>query len=640
MRILSVILVILFPTSFLASGVYEEWVSVYSGEENTLDKVSNVVLDSQGNVYVVGYSYTGEIDHDICLVKYDNDGNEEWVATYDYEHDIATSLTIDNDDNVIVGGYSFVDIFTSSYTTIKYDNEGNELWSANYGSSGCEIYDICVDDSGNVYVTGEVAGSGGYKDYGTVKYDSEGNELWAVTYDGPDGLEDKAFAICVDGEGNVYVTGESNTETKKKDYCTVKYDSGGNEIWVARYNGPGNDDDSANCISLDSAGNVYVSGYSIGYGTKKDFCTIRYDSNGNEVWISRYNGLGEDDEVVDMWVNGESNVYVTGYSQGDATGYDYCTIKYTTNGHQLWVARYDGPSRDNDKPYSMFMDANGDIYVTGESKGDGTDYDYCTIKYDNGGMEMWNIRYDNGISDKDKAQDIWVDEYGYVYVAGHSDNEGGNCDFLTIKYKEVQGDIELVSFYAEEAENRINLRWMVDISTDTELEGFNLYRRDVRGAELTSAKSMLRIGEMNWRRINDTLITGANPYSYTDSNVIENRQYEYRLEAVLTDDESEILGTTTATSGSGAPGSFSIVNIYPNPCVDTLNCVMAVPEAGNIEMAIYDISGRRVAEKEITVESSGEVEVELDVKNISSGVYSVVVRYNGVSSNVRVVIER
>ena len=280
---------------------------------------------------------------------------------------------------------------------------------------------IAVDSDGNVYVTGSSDGVGTLYDYATIKYSPTGIEQWVVRYSGPGNGCDEASAIVVDHAGNVYVTGYSEGLGTGSDYATIKYNPQGVEQWVARYNGPGNMADGAGGIALDESGNVYITGFSVGSGTQSDYATIKYSNSGVEQWVARYDGPDNSyDASTAIVLDHAGNVYITGTSQGSVSDDDYVTVKYNPSGVEQWVARYNGPANGRDGARAMAIDSLANVYVTGSSVGLGTDNDYATVKYNPSGVEQWVVRYNGPANQWDDASAIAADHLGDICVTGRS----------------------------------------------------------------------------------------------------------------------------------------------------------------------------------------------------------------------------
>jgi hypothetical protein len=160
------------------------------------------------------------------------------------------------------------------------------------------------------------------------------------------------------------------------------------EAWVARYNGPGNNYDEARAIGIDNSGNVYVGGYSWGSGTRTDYTTIKYNSTGNEEWVARYNGpVNGDDQLSAMAVDASGNVYVTGASSLANSRLECTTIKYNSAGQEQWIGHYSGPG-DVTAGDAIAVDGSGNVYVAADASipNDANTRFSVTIKY-NGGLQ-------------------------------------------------------------------------------------------------------------------------------------------------------------------------------------------------------------------------------------------------------------
>jgi len=442
---------------FLSAQVDTVWVHRWTGPGAESDWAYAIAVDDSGHIYVTGKTENPGTNGDWTTVKYYSDGDTAWVRDYASAgsyNERANAIAIGPSGNAYLTGYT-MSSGAGDYLTIKYRPDGDTAWSKIYdGITG--QYDfanwVAVDDQENVYVTGYSRGLSYQFDIATVKYDSSGNELWVARFDGPGNYSDEGHKVIAGNDGYIYVTGYVNpygTGTLR-DYVTIKYDAvSGDTAWVRTYNGPVDSSDMARDIEVDGSGNVYVTGSSRGLGTLSDIVTIKYDSAGVEQWVARYNNpdTSLSDGGYGLEVDALGNIYVVGQSQGLGTGSDIVTIKYDPDGNELWVTRYNGPANDYDTPSDqdggkcMTIDQSANVYITGVSRGATSLNDYVAIVYDSAGVEQWVAGY-NCCDSVDYALAVAIDDSGGVYICGRSVGLGTYYDMATVKYWSSVGILE------------------------------------------------------------------------------------------------------------------------------------------------------------------------------------------------------
>ena len=248
----------------------------------------------------------------------------------------------------------------------------------------------------------------------------------------------------VDANGNIYQATRTHSNSFDIDATLViKHNKTGAEVWRRFLPAL----KVATALTIDAAGNVYVTGISsslfhpsgiMHIGDNVQIYTAKLDANGLVVWTNAF--LGEDAPLYgfprSIVVNENGFPYVTGVlyttlpeqedqpTGEDSATADIVTIKYdAATGNRLWVRQYNGsnPGTGFDEGRAMAIDAIGHVYVSGTSQLNGF-HDIVTLKYDPAGNVLWSQRYSTADQaykyDHAGINGLKLDPAGNVIVAG------------------------------------------------------------------------------------------------------------------------------------------------------------------------------------------------------------------------------
>ncbi|HRA99190.1 MAG TPA: SBBP repeat-containing protein [Ignavibacteria bacterium] len=415
----------------------------YDGSGSGIDESVDMNTDAGGNLYVTGYSYQTLTGLDYATIKYNPSGVPLWVSRYDNSgfDEKPSGIEVDNSGNSYIAGSSIGPGSGYDFSVIKYNTDGFLQWEKiTNGSSGGNDYTagITMDNLGNVFVTGHLLQNGSAYDIATIKYNNAGVQQWIKYYNGVANLEDKAVEIISDGQGGVCVIGKIQSTGTGEDIVVLKYSSSGNLDWSAVYNNnSSNDNDIPSDIKLDKAGNIYVCGKSKISGNGFDVLLLKFNSAGNLIWSRLKNGTASlDDESASLSTDNNGNIYLSGSLNNTVTSADMTTIKYDFNGNLIWTRSFNGTSNSTDFATDLKTDKAGFVYTTGFCNDIITGLNFCTIKYTGTGIKVWEEKYNYSDNDSDKAAAVHADNEGNIVVTGSSKGIGGGLDFVTMKYNQ------------------------------------------------------------------------------------------------------------------------------------------------------------------------------------------------------------
>jgi len=386
-------------------------------------------------------------------------------------------------------------------------------------------------------------GSGKYDIY-MVRTDSSGDTLWWRAFGGAE--DDEGYSVQETSDGGFIVVGNTKSfGAGNYDIYLLKTNSSGNVQWSKVFGG--SYAENGNSVIQTSDGGYIVAGKTVSYGAgNSDVYLVKTDSSGNVMWTKTFGGTAGDEAQSIQQTDDGGYIIVGKTSSSGAGSYDVYLIKTDSDGNSLWARTFGGSNYDTGN--SVEQTSDGGYIITGRYQTASMESRLYLIKTDSYGDAVW-------------SETIEINDYA-AGESVHETTDGGFIMTGLTMCSATSHDVLLVK---------------TDVSGDT------LWTATYGGAGSEWGYSVQQTADEGY------IVTGMTNSSGADSIDV----YLIKLET-----------DTGIEEANGGNPLLLLERAVPNPFSSTLTITYSIPDQSDVELAVFDLSGRLV-EKLVNGQRSG-----------------------------------
>ena len=357
------------------------------------------------------------------------DRQEDGTTTFDKTYDGIQGHSVQptTDGGYIITGYTGGNGYGYDICLIKTDFKGNEEWNKTFGGNGISMgWSIWQTTDGGYIISGHTdhIGNGG-SDIWLIKTNSAGVEEWSQTFGGISTEGGNSVQQTIDG-GYIIAGYTGSFGNGEEDIWLIKTNSLGAEEWSQTFGGSNKEVGSSIQQTTDEG--FIITGRTSSYGNGKiDIWLLKTDLEGNEEWSQTFGG-NENDWGHSVKQTSEGGYIITGYTDSFGNGgSDIYLIKTNSFGVEEWSQTFGGSGMDNGNSVQQTID--GGFIISG-SKSENGIYAWL-IKTNSFGIEEWSQIFDgSGVSFGTSVQQTEDDGYIITGSKWMADNTGNNSVWL------------------------------------------------------------------------------------------------------------------------------------------------------------------------------------------------------------------